>query len=218
MPIVSFHCLFCHGSEERFSASSGVLAGGDLANVPPVLHFARNAHQLTPQGVTIYTHGQASLHDALTNALGPNSKIKVDSRVITSLEKGAHRAEVILHFSDGSHAVEGFLAHKPKCQLNRTLAQQLDLELTPQVDLKVTPPFCQTSLQGVFTAGDTSSMMKIAPNALFTGSAAGAGAAAQLQAEAMGHRSLVWAPLRREPFGVRANRAATRFLGASSFS
>jgi len=187
----SFHCLFCHGYEERFSASSGVLAVGDLANAPPALHFARNAHQLTPRGVTIYTHGQASLHDSLVSVLGPDSSIKVDSRVITRLEKGAHRAEVILHFADGGRAVEGFLAHKPKCQLSGNFAQQLGLELTPHGDLKVTPPFYQTSLPGVFTAGDTTSPMKIAPNALFTGAAAGAGAAAQLQAEALGHKSMV---------------------------
>jgi len=190
-PHPSFHCLFCHGYEERFSASSGVLAVGDLANAPPAMHFARNAHQLTPNGVTIYTSGHDSLHDSLVSALGPESCIKVDSRVITRLEKGKHRAEVILHFSDGNHAIEGFLAHKPKCQLSGTFAQQLGLELTPHGDLKVTPPFYQTSLPGVFTAGDTTSPMKIAPNALFTGGAAGAGVAAQLQAEAMGHKSMV---------------------------
>lgn len=118
---LGFHRLFCHGYEERFSTSSGVLAVGDLANAPPAMHFARNFHQLTPNGVTIYTNGSEALHDSLTNALGPTSKIKVDSRTISRLEKGPHRAEIILHFSDGSRAVEGFIAHKPKCQLSGTL-------------------------------------------------------------------------------------------------
>lgn len=142
-------------------------------------------------GVTIYTNDSKPLSDSLTSALGPNPKIKVDSRTISRLEKGPHRAQVILHFSDGSQAVEGFLGHKPKCQLNGTCAQQLGLELTPQGDLKATPPFYQTSLSGVFTAGDASSPVKIAPNALFTGAAAAAGVAAQLQAEALGHKSMV---------------------------
>lgn len=164
---------------------------GDLGAAPPAMHFARNAYQITPNAVTIYTHGAEPLYDSLVSALGPDSKIKVDPRTITSLEKGPHRAEVILHFSDGSTAVEGFLGHKPKCQLNGTFAQQLGLELTPQGDLKTTPPFYQTSLPGVFTAGDTSSPVKIAPNALFTGAAAAAGVAAQLQAEAFGHKSMV---------------------------
>ncbi|KAL8827760.1 MAG: hypothetical protein Q9191_002988 [Dirinaria sp. TL-2023a] len=170
--------------------SSGVLAVGDLANDAPAMHFARNALQLTPNWVTIYTDGYEALRDSLVTALGPESKIKVDSRPIARLEKGSHRAQVILHFSDGTHAVESFLAHKPKCQLSGTFAQQLGLELTPQGDLKVTPPFYQTSLLGVFTAGDTSSPLKIASNALFTGAAAGAGVAAQLQAEALGHKPM----------------------------
>lgn len=51
----------------------------------------------------------------------------------------------------------------------RDFAQQLGLKLTPQGDLKAIPPFYQTSAPGVFTAGDTSSPLKIAPNALFTG-------------------------------------------------
>ena len=189
--MISFHCLFCHGYEERFSPSSGVLAVGDLANGPPAMHFARNAHQLTPNGVTIYTHGHEALFESLVGALGPDSKIKVDNRSIARLEKGPHRAEVILHFSDGSQAKEGFIAHKPRCQLAGTFAQQLGLELTPQGDLKATPPFYQTSIPGVFTAGDTSSPIKIATNALFTGAAAGAGVAAQLQAESFGHKSIV---------------------------
>ena len=187
----SFHCLFCHGYEERDSASSGVLAVGDLAAPLPALHFARNALQLTPKGVNIYTNGSEPLRDSLTAALGPDSKMKIDTRIIARLEKGPHRAEIILHFSDGSKVVEGFLAHKPKCQLTGKFAQQLDLELSPQGDLKSTPPFYQTSLPGVFTAGDASYPVKIAPNALFTGAAAAAGASAQLQAENLGQKSMV---------------------------
>lgn len=154
------------------------------------MHFARNALQLTPNGVTIYTNGSEPLRDSLISLLGHDSKIKVDSRTITRLEKGSHRAEVVLHFSNGSEAVEGFIAHKPKCQLNGPFAQQLGLELTPQGDLKATPPFYQTSSPGMFTAGDTSSPVKIVPNALFTGAAAAAGVAAQLQAEALGHKPM----------------------------
>ncbi|KAL8648012.1 MAG: hypothetical protein Q9210_005224 [Variospora velana] len=171
--------------------SSGVLAVGDLEAVPPALHFARNALQLTPKAVTLYTNGNDSLRDALTTSLDVDSKITVDNRTINRLEKGPSRAQVILHFSDGSQAVQGFLAHKPKCQLTGPFAQQLGLDLTPQGDIKTTPPFYQTSVRGAFTAGDTSYPVKIANNALFTGAAAAAGVAAQLQADNMGHKSMV---------------------------
>lgn len=189
----SFHHLFFSACEERFSPSSGVLAIGDLADAAPAMQSARSAQwdQFTPHGVTIYTSGCHSLHDSLVSALGTESSFKVDSRVITRLEKCQHGADVILHFSDGSQAMEGWLAHKPKCQLSITFAQQLGLELTPQGDLKVTPPFYQTSLPGIFIAGDTSSPMKSAQNALYIGAAAAAGAVAELKAEASGHGSMV---------------------------
>ena len=157
----------------------------------PALHFARNALQLTPNGVTVYTNGDTSLLDSLTTTLGPESKIKPDSRTISRLEKGPNKAEVIVHFSDGSRKVEAFIAHKPKTQLTGNFAQQLNLELTPGGDIKSTPPFYQTSVHGVFTGGDTSYPVKIVPNALFTGAAAAAGVSAQLQAENLGQKSMV---------------------------
>ena len=190
MPL-SFHCLFCHGYEERDKFSAGVLAVEDLANVMPALQFARNALQLTPNGVTIYMNGDKSLCDSLTATLGPESKIKSNYQAISRLEKGPNGAEVIVHFSDGSHKVEAFLAHKPKTQLTGTLAQQLGLELTAAGDIKTTPPFYQTSVPGIFTGGDTSYPVKIVSNALFTGAAAAAGVSAQLQAESLGHKSMV---------------------------
>ncbi|KAL8972889.1 MAG: hypothetical protein Q9197_002585, partial [Variospora fuerteventurae] len=65
------------------------------------------------------------------------------------------------------------------------------LDLTPQGDFKTTPPFYQASVPGVFAAGDSCYPVKIANHALFTGAAAAAGIAAQLQAENLGHKSMV---------------------------
>ena len=88
-------------------------------------------------------------------------------------------------------ATEGFLGHKPKSGLKTDFAQQLGLEITPQGDVKAAPPFNQTTLRGVFAAGDISSPMKVVNNGLFTGSLAGIGVSAQLQAEKHGQPSLV---------------------------
>jgi thioredoxin reductase len=187
----SFHCLFCHGYEERDAPHSGVLAVGDLANLIPAMHFARNALQITPGKVTVYTNGEEQLAGNLITAFGSESKFAVDSRAIQRLEKGPNNAEVIIHFQDGSSVTEGFMAHKPKSQLKDTLAQQLNLEMTPMGDVKVNPPFYQTSVRGVFAAGDNAGPIKIANNALFAGAAAGAGAAAQLQADNLGHKGMI---------------------------
>jgi thioredoxin reductase len=155
------------------------------------MHFARNALQLTPQKVTIYTNGSQQLGSDLISALGTSSKIVVNTRVIKRFEKGARKAEVIIHFQDGNKETEGFLAHKPKCKLKGLFAQQLGLEMTPMGDIKTNPPFLQSSVRGVFAAGDDASPLKIANNALFAGAAAGAGVSAQLQADNLGHQGMI---------------------------
>ena len=158
----------------------------------PALHFTRNALQITPAKVTLYTNGNEQLKGELTVALSSSGpKFAVDSRPIKKLEKGPKKAEVIIHFEDGSTATEGFLGHKPKCQLKGPFAQQLGLEITPIGDIKAAPPFYQTSIRGIFAAGDDATPMKIANSALFTGAAVGAGVAAQLQADLLGHKSMI---------------------------
>lgn len=104
----SFHCLFCHGYEERGCASSGVLAVGDLAAVGPVLHMARMARRLTPI-VTIYTDGSEELFQQIKVAMA-GADLKLDARPIGRLIKGPNKSEVNIEFGDGSGTkTEGFL-------------------------------------------------------------------------------------------------------------
>lgn len=49
--------------------------------------------------------------------------------------------------------------------------------------IATTPPFRETSVKGVFAAGDCATQGKSVANAVATGSFTGAGVAAQLQAE-----------------------------------
>ena len=153
-PTNSFHCLYCHGWEEKGVPSSGMLAQGDVSNVLVALHFARQALRLSDQ-VTIYTNGNEKLADELTEALkAAPAPMTVDSRTIAKLVKAPERTQVTLQFTDGTSKTEGFLAHKPSTKLRGDLAQQLGLDLTPMGTIVVSPPFNQTSLKGVFAAGD----------------------------------------------------------------
>ena len=187
----SFHCLYCHGWEERGAPSSGILAVGDVTSVALALHFARQALRLTPE-VTVYTHGNEQLAQDLTTEIKLTStlQIKVDSRRISKLVKGSNKAEIVLQFDDGTEKTEGFLAHKPHTLLRGPFAEQLGLDVLPTGDIVVKPPFLQTSVSGVFAAGDCVSPMKTVAQALFSGCAVGAGAPTQLQAEMLGHKSL----------------------------
>lgn len=179
----SFHCLFCHGYEERGSPSAGVLAIGEVADVAPALHLARGAKQLAGK-VTIYTDGSEALAASLTAGLRPQEleHIVTDTRPITKLIKEPTATNVTIQFASGPNVTEGFLVHRPKTELNGPFAQQLGLQLTPQGDIFTTAPFGATSVPGVFAAGDCMAPGKIAANAISTGAFAGAGVAAQLQA------------------------------------
>ncbi len=91
--------------------------------------------------------------------------------------------EIKVQLEGGEKRIEGFLAHKPKGELNGPFVEQLGLETTPQGDLKVNPPFNECSVPGVFAGGDSATPMKAATQALAQGALIAAGLAAQLEAE-----------------------------------
>lgn len=179
----SFHCLYCHGWEEKGNPSAGMLAEGDTGAVVPALHFARQALRMVDQ-VTLYTNGNEQLANDLRATLeAAPAPMSVDSKKITKLVKSPERARIMLEFEDGTSTTEAFLAHKPKTILRGDLAQQLGCELSPKQTVVINPPFNQTSIKGVFAAGDCASPMATVTNAMNSGTCAGGGAPLQIQAE-----------------------------------
>jgi thioredoxin reductase len=184
----SFHCLYCHGWEEKGAASAGVLADADIPSVPHALHMARQTLRMSKEA-TIYTNGNEDLANDLRAAIDTaTAPMKVDSRKIENLVKAPHRARCNWHFADGTRATEAFIAHKPKTKLRGNLAQQLGLERTPAGVIKVSPPFNQTSLRGVFAAGDCAMTMQTVTTALQSGTWTGGGVPLQIQAETYNQR------------------------------
>ncbi len=180
------------GYEQRGCASAGLLALDSLASVFYATNLARDAHKFTDI-VTIYTNANTTLANDIAEALTTVS-MRVDDRKIKRLIKGPGKSEVILEFEGGGPKTEGFLVHRPLAKLDRTLADQLGLEFGPIGEIKVNPPFHQTSVPGVYAAGDCASMFKIIPNAISMGSYAGAGVARELPRREIGS-SEDWNPL-----------------------
>ncbi|KAB8238036.1 thioredoxin reductase gliT [Aspergillus alliaceus] len=176
-----FHCLFCHGYEERGCASAGVLAIGDIANPAPAMHVARMAKRFAGT-VTLYTDGVEDVTKDLENAT-QGTGFKVDKRKISKLVKGQDGSEVQLKFHDGTQTTEGFLTHKPKTEINGPFATQLRLRLTSDGDLETTAPFYSTSIPGVFAAGDCAAPFKVVTMAMSSGVVVAGGLAGQLQEE-----------------------------------
>jgi thioredoxin reductase len=187
--ISSFHCLFCHGYEQRGSPSAGVLAMDDCSPAPIALHLARFANRLAEK-VTIYTNGNETVTEPIKQLLSgvrPESKttkcIAVDNRKITKFVKGNKKGELTIFFENGESKLEGFLTHKPKGEVNGPWKEQLGLELTAAGDFMVNAPFGETNVKGVFAAGDSSNMMKAVALAISSGGLIAAGVATSIGVE-----------------------------------
>ncbi|KAK5994351.1 Thioredoxin reductase gliT [Cladobotryum mycophilum] len=178
-----FHCLFCKGYEERGSPSSGVLAVFPILMPAFVIHMAENAAQLSDE-VTIYTNGNAELTTQL-GTLG-NTIFKVESREILRLVDNPQASSVTVEFTDGSKKEEKFLVHNPLTTVKGPFVGQLGLATTPMGDIQADAPFHQTSIRGVFAAGDCITPYKVIPGAISSGCNAAVAVSAQLQAEKYG--------------------------------
>ncbi|PHH90386.1 hypothetical protein CDD83_3836 [Cordyceps sp. RAO-2017] len=171
-----FHCLFCHGYEDRGAPSVGVLAVAPVVVPFLVLHMAENAAQLGER-VVIYTNGNAEL----TEQLG--STFEVEPRPIRRLVDKAGTDCVTVELADGTARDETFLVHNPQTGVKGPFVAQLGLETTPMGDVQAKAPTYQTSVRGVFAAGDCITPYKVIPGALSSGCNAAVAASTQLQAE-----------------------------------
>ncbi|KAI0473443.1 FAD/NAD(P)-binding domain-containing protein [Xylariaceae sp. FL0804] len=181
------HSLFCNGYEDRGAPSSGVLAITPMTMPAMVMHMAENAAQLSEQ-VTLYTHGNDDLAAQLQATT--TSKFKVESRKIRRLVDNTQASSVTVEFVDGSRREEKFLVHTPLTSVQGPFVSQLGISLTPMGDIQADAPAHQTSVRGVFAAGDCITPYKIIPGAISSGCNAAAAAATQLQAEKHGHQPM----------------------------
>ncbi|KAF5562171.1 thioredoxin reductase [Fusarium phyllophilum] len=181
----SFHCLFCHGYEDRNSKSVGVLAVGECAETSTAARMARAAHQFS-QSITIYTNGNSELGDQVYRLLGKEGWCSINNLGIKKLympqKTPSSPITVQIELSDGTTKTEDFLVHKPATVQASALYTQLGLQLTAQGDIKVKEPMFETSKAGVFAVGDCASPNKFVSSASTSGGFAAARAAMQLQA------------------------------------
>ncbi|KAK2011307.1 FAD/NAD(P)-binding domain-containing protein [Colletotrichum eremochloae] len=179
-----FHCLFCHGFEERGAEKVGVLAFGMTGNLKMATHIAHMARPLGKQ-VTIYTNGNSSLASDIS-ALA-NSPFTVDARRITKIrmagDDSGHHTSVTLTLEDREEVTERFLVHGPFTKANGPFATQLGLEMSENGDIKTTSPFGETSVAGVYAAGDCANMIKAVAPAMASGGLCAGGMVVPLQSE-----------------------------------
>ncbi|ROV96238.1 hypothetical protein VMCG_07720 [Cytospora schulzeri] len=181
-----FHSLFLHGYEERGGESAGLFAFDGLTSTSSVSQVGNMALQLS-KNLRIYTNGNDdTASEVQANAWRPDfqSRVTIEKRAIRSLRMTSYEAsEVLVTLEDGTQFKESFIAHHPLIEMNGPYVEQLDLETGSQGEIKVNAPFNETSVYGVFAAGDAASQMRTVPNAIYSGSLAASGLISQLQAE-----------------------------------
>lgn len=166
--------MFQFGYEQRGASSAGLLALGTVANSFFASKLAEDGLKFS-SSLTIYTSGNKKLFSELKTTI-EDPAIKVDDRKISHLVQGK-TSEVTINFEDGSSVTEAFIVHRPLVKLDTQLPDLLGLEYGSFGEIKANPPFLETSMPGVFAAGDCATHMRIIPNALSMGAYAGAGLA-----------------------------------------
>ncbi|KAI0886475.1 FAD/NAD(P)-binding domain-containing protein [Annulohypoxylon maeteangense] len=173
-----YPCMFQFGYELRGSSSAGLLAVDGLAQPMFATMLARDAAKSADE-VTIYTNGNGTLAAELSaSQLG--SGVFVDDRPIARLSRGAGALSILITFTDGTWKTEDFVHHRPLTRVAGRFVEQLGLALSETGDILAPLPFCRTSVEGVYAAGDCASLMKIIPNAVVTGAYAGCGMSREL--------------------------------------
>ena len=177
-----FHCLLCHGYEERGGDKAGFLAIDNCAVKQYALSVSGMAKNLA-KSVTIYTHGNEEFAEAITED-ATKLGISVDTRKVARFkllegEKGNMR----IHFADGESEELSFMAHAPPTQQLSSLVEKLGLDVYPAGDIKVNVPFPTTNIPGIFAVGDCCSPIKSALMAVANGGIAAAAVTHQLAME-----------------------------------
>ncbi|EXJ91944.1 hypothetical protein A1O3_00494 [Capronia epimyces CBS 606.96] len=195
-----FHCLFCRGYEDYTHLPVGILCLSQepqkLASTLSMALFSTNFTS-SSQLPTLLTNGAMSPSDVEEAAARAPMRgtlgLKIDSRPLKRIEYDPHEPDqIVVSFSEGEPQTFGFLVHKADTQTIGNWAEQLGIETissNPNSDLKLVSPLGETSVKGVYAAGDCATPLKQVTNAVAMGVIAGASVANAVSVEKMIRRN-----------------------------
>lgn len=167
------HCPYCHGYEVSHQ-NLGIIANGDAG-----FEFVKLIHNWT-KDLNLFTNGAVTLNADQIAKL-QLKKVNIISKEITEI---VHHNGVLQHilFTDGTtHALKAIFARGTMSH-HTPIAQLLNCNLSEQGYIAVNE-FQQTSVAGVYAAGDCTSMLRSVAEAVGKGNFAGATINKELIAE-----------------------------------
>lgn len=158
------HCPYCHGYEVR-GANTGILTNGETT-----LEFGRLINHWTKH-LTIYTNGKATFDKEQQQKI-IEMNIKIVEKGIKAIEHRKGMITSLLFTDGGSMPIEALYAH-PSFVQHSEIPQQLGCKLTEQGHIE-TDDLQQTTVPGIYAAGDNSDWMRSVSIATAAGTKAGA--------------------------------------------
>lgn len=158
------HCPYCHGYEVK-NKEIGVIGNGDIG-----IEFVKLIHNWTKQ-LTLFTNGKSTLTAEQTDKMKSHS-IKIIENEINSFEHSNGNIQNVV-FNDGSKIHVAALFARPGFEQHCDIPQKLGCQLTEQGYIKV-DIFQKTSVNGIYAAGDNTTMFRAVSAAVAAGSIAGA--------------------------------------------
>ncbi|HEX2982371.1 MAG TPA: NAD(P)/FAD-dependent oxidoreductase [Ignavibacteriales bacterium] len=162
--ITVLHCPYCHGYEVN-GENLGILANGEAA-----FEMAKFISNWSGR-LTLFTNGPSSLTTEQTDMLADHNISIVEKEILLiDHEKGVMHG---LIFKDGSGHELRALFYRAAFRQHSDIAEKLGCELTPDGYIKI-GEFQETTVPGVYAAGDNSTMLRSVAVAASAGMKAGA--------------------------------------------
>ncbi len=162
--ITVLHCPYCHGYEVKNTTT------GIFGNTEEIFEYAKLISNWT-NSLSVFTNGRAILNKEQQNILSKYN-IRINERPVSGLQ---HKNGILQNivFADGSKQAISALYHRPILKQHCNLPEQLGCEVNEHGFIKI-DNMQQTTVTGVFAAGDNTTMFRSLAIAIADGSKAGA--------------------------------------------
>lgn len=156
------HCPYCHGYEYKFQHT------GILANGPMAYEYARLISNWTSQ-LTVFTNGSSTIDETHMDKLRDKGIEVIDTEIEEIVHEQGYLKTLLL--KDGKKISLDAIYNRPVFRQHCDLPGKLGCEMTEHGYIS-TNDFRQTSVPGVYAAGDNTTPMRSVANAVASGTVA----------------------------------------------